>query len=210
MATRTSKSNLIRLEKKQQQQICKRSTLFGRLFCRHCTITTGTCSISRFIKNVNKRRRIPFSLFELEYCSLDFNSRRIRLHLTKWASWNNPLKFQRTRSPFHMTFSPPPPSPSPSSVRRSISNSSIMIILAARRELTRPQSSLSCLYSLIIYQGRAWVMRAGKMGRREKADSSPVVSKLSLLTNYLPGKSLGHARGEDGKAREGWLVPSRL
>ena len=183
MATRTSKSNLIRLEKKQQQQICKRSTLFGRLFCRHCTITTWNCPVSRFIENLNKRRRIFLSLFELEYCSLDFNSRRVRLHLTKWASWNNSLKFQRTRSPFHMTFSPP--SPSPSSVRRSISNSSIMIILAARRELTRPQSSLSCLYSLIIYQGRAWVVRAGKMGRREEADSSPVVSKLSLLINYL-------------------------
>ena len=47
-------------------------------------------------------------------------------------------------------------------------------------------------------------MRAGKMGRREKADSSPVVSKLSPLINYLLGKRLrkrlGYARGEDGKA----------
>ena len=34
-------------------------------------------------------------------------------------------------------------------------------------------------------------------------DSSPVVSKLSLLINYLLGKSLGYARGEDGKARRG-------
>ena len=32
------------------------------------------------------------------------------------------------------------------------------------------------------------------------ADSSPVVSKLSLLINYLLGKRLGYARGEDGKA----------
>ena len=31
-------------------------------------------------------------------------------------------------------------------------------------------------------------------------DSSPVVSKLSLLINYLLGKRLGYARGEDGKA----------
>ena len=38
-------------------------------------------------------------------------------------------------------------------------------------------------------------MRAGKMGRREEADSSPVVSKLSLLINYLLGKRLGYARG---------------
>ena len=30
-------------------------------------------------------------------------------------------------------------------------------------------------------------------------DSSPVVSKLSLLINYLLGKRLGYARGEDGK-----------
>ena len=29
-------------------------------------------------------------------------------------------------------------------------------------------------------------------------DSSPVVSKLSLLINYLLGKRLGYARGEDG------------
>ena len=35
------------------------------------------------------------------------------------------------------------------------------------------------------------------------SDSSPVVSKLSLLINYLLGKRLGYARGEDGKARGG-------
>ena len=43
------------------------------------------------------------------------------------------------------------------------------------------------------------------------ADSSPVVSKLSLLINYLLGKRLGYARGEDGKARGGEslsLLPS--
>ena len=34
-------------------------------------------------------------------------------------------------------------------------------------------------------------------------DSSPVVSKLSLLINYLLRKRLGYARGEDGKARGG-------
>ena len=44
------------------------------------------------------------------------------------------------------------------------------------------------------------------------ADSSPVVSKLSLLINYLLGKRLGYVRGEDGKARGGEslsLLPSR-
>ena len=35
------------------------------------------------------------------------------------------------------------------------------------------------------------------------ADSSPVVSKLSLLINYLLRKRLGYARGEVGKARGG-------
>ena len=43
------------------------------------------------------------------------------------------------------------------------------------------------------------------------ADSSPVVSKLSLLINYLLGKRLGYARGEDGEARGGEslsLLPS--
>ena len=34
-------------------------------------------------------------------------------------------------------------------------------------------------------------------------DSSSVVSKLSLLINYLLRKRLGYARGEDGKARGG-------
>ena len=39
-------------------------------------------------------------------------------------------------------------------------------------------------------------------------DSSPVVSKLSLLINYLLGKRLGCASGEDGKARGGESLPS--
>ena len=34
-------------------------------------------------------------------------------------------------------------------------------------------------------------------------DSSPVVSKLSLVIDYLLGKRLDYARGEDGKARGG-------
>ena len=40
------------------------------------------------------------------------------------------------------------------------------------------------------------------------SDSSPVVFKLSLLINYLLGKRLGYARGEDGKARGGETLPS--
>ena len=34
----------------------------------------------------------------------------------------------------------------------------------------------------------------------DSTDSSPVVSKFYLLINYLQGKRLGYARGEDGKA----------
>ena len=41
-------------------------------------------------------------------------------------------------------------------------------------------------------------------------DSSPVFSKLSLLINYLLGKRLGYARGEDGKARGGETQRLRL
>ena len=51
--------------------------------------------------------------------------------------------------------------------------------------LTLPQSSLSCLYSLIIYQGSAWVMRAGKMGRREEGRR-----RLSLLPSSFPSSPL--------------------
>ena len=39
-------------------------------------------------------------------------------------------------------------------------------------------------------------------------DSSPIISKLSLLINYLLGKRLDYARGEDGKVRGVTLLPS--
>ena len=41
--------------------------------------------------------------------------------------------------------------------------------------------------------------RPGRFSPPFSPDSSPVVSKLSLLTNYLLRKRLGCARGEDGK-----------
>ena len=42
--------------------------------------------------------------------------------------------------------------------------------------------------------------------RSADPDTSPVVSKLSLLINYLLGKRLGYARGEDGKVRGFFFV----
>ena len=38
------------------------------------------------------------------------------------------------------------------------------------------------------------------LNHHQAPDSSPVISKLFLLINYLLGKRLGYARGEDGKA----------
>ena len=48
-------------------------------------------------------------------------------------------------------------------------------VLCPIQWLTHPQSSLSCLYSLIIYYGSAWAMHAGKMRRREEGRPSPFV-----------------------------------
>ena len=47
-----------------------------------------------------------------------------------------------------------------------------------------------------------------RVNRSTLPDSSPVVSKLSLLINYLLGKDLGYAHGEDGKSRGGETLPS--
>lgn len=47
---------------------------------RHCTTTTGKFLISRFMKEVNKRRLDFLSVSEHEYGSWEFGSKRVRLH----------------------------------------------------------------------------------------------------------------------------------
>ena len=55
-------------------------------------IRRGKCHISRFIEDVNKRRRIFLSLSKLECGPQEINSREIHLHLTFLANWN---KFEK-------------------------------------------------------------------------------------------------------------------
>ena len=85
-ATRTQrKSNRIRLTK---QQLSTWITLFCTFLCRRCTTMTWNCLISRFEEDVNTRRPPSFSFPEPRYSPLEFNSRKIRQHLTKWTRWN--------------------------------------------------------------------------------------------------------------------------
>ena len=44
------------------------------------------------MEDVNKRRRISFSLSKLECCPQEINSREIRLHLTFSANWDKRVK----------------------------------------------------------------------------------------------------------------------
>ena len=56
-----------------------------KLLCRHCTNTTWKCLISPFMEDVNKPRRGFLFPSELGYDSKEFNSRRVRLHKSKWV-----------------------------------------------------------------------------------------------------------------------------
>ena len=62
-------------------------TPFCTFLCRRCTTTTWNCLISRFVEDANTRRP-SFSLSELWYNPLEFNSTKIRQHLTNWTWWN--------------------------------------------------------------------------------------------------------------------------
>ena len=73
----------------QNNNFCTCITLFCKFLCRHCTTTTWKCLISRRTEEVCKRRRNFLSLSELGYGSWEFNFRRVRLHLTKLATWTN-------------------------------------------------------------------------------------------------------------------------
>ena len=59
----------------------------SRIFCiflyHHCTTTTLKSLISRFMENLNKSRRNFLFSSERGYSCWEFDSRRVRLHLTK-------------------------------------------------------------------------------------------------------------------------------
>ena len=65
---------------------------FCTFLCHRCTSTRWKWRISRFVEDVNIRQRLPFSWSELRYNPLEFNSRKIRQHLTNWMRWNNHAK----------------------------------------------------------------------------------------------------------------------
>ena len=67
----------------KQNNCARTSRFFVHFFARFCTTTTGKCLISRFTEDVNKQRRNFISLSVLAYGPKEFNSRRVRLHLTK-------------------------------------------------------------------------------------------------------------------------------
>ena len=75
-----TKNNMFRLAK---QQLCTCIKHFCTFLCRRCTTTTWNCLISCLVEDVNTRR-LSFSLTELWYSPLEFNSRNIRQHLTNW------------------------------------------------------------------------------------------------------------------------------
>ena len=60
--------------------------LFCTFLCRRCTSVTWICLISRFVEDVNTRRRLPFSFRELRY--REFNSRKNSQRSTNWMRWN--------------------------------------------------------------------------------------------------------------------------
>ena len=68
---------------KKNNNFARASRFFVHFFARFCTTTTWKCLISRFMECVNKQRRNFISLSELGYGPSEFNSRRVRLHLTK-------------------------------------------------------------------------------------------------------------------------------
>ena len=72
----------------RKQQLCTCITLFCTFLYRLCTTTKWKCLIASFMEDVNKRRRISFSLSKLECGPQEINPREIRLHLQFSANWN--------------------------------------------------------------------------------------------------------------------------
>ena len=146
MATRTSKRNLIRLEKKQQQQICKRRTLFGSLFLP--SLHNYDVNLFNFTLHQERKQTTTNIFFSFWTWILFFGLQLQESSLTfdKVSELKQPSKVSNNaKSLSYDVFTAVPVGFVSTSWHLKL------MIIAARRELTRPQSSLSCLYSLIIY-----------------------------------------------------------
>ena len=58
----------------------------------------------KFTEDVNKRRRISFSLSKVECGPQENNSMEIRLHLPFSANWNKPTVFEKREFILKVTF----------------------------------------------------------------------------------------------------------
>ena len=76
----------------QNNNSARASRLFGTFLCRHCTTTTWICLISRFLEDVNTRRRLSFPFRECRYSLWEFNSGKNSQHLTNSMRWNKRYK----------------------------------------------------------------------------------------------------------------------
>ena len=106
----------------KQKKSCTCSTHFCTFLCvalhdcnrelyRPCTTTTWKCLIASFMEDVNKRRRISFSLSKLECSPQEMNSREIRLHFCHFQQIGiNATKIEKTGILLNLTFSLPLPS----------------------------------------------------------------------------------------------------
>ena len=100
--------------KKAMGSLRKTTTLHvNHPFCtslyRPCTIKTWKCLIASFMEDVNKRRRISFSLSKLGCGPKEINSREICLHLPFSANWNKrrlPLPSSMLKLPINFNWKP--------------------------------------------------------------------------------------------------------
>ena len=69
------------------KQLCTCSTRVRTFLCRRCTTATWNFLISRFVYGERRHKTTIFSFSELGYIPLEFNSRKIRQHLTNWGRW---------------------------------------------------------------------------------------------------------------------------
>ena len=82
-----------------KQQLCTSITL------EHCTTTTWNFLVSRLMEDVNTRQLFSFSSSELRFSPLEFNSNKIRQHMTNWTRWNKRREvWDSTKSIFKWRF----------------------------------------------------------------------------------------------------------
>ena len=80
--------------KLKQQRRRRQRCLY--ILCRRWTTTTWNYPISRFVEDVNTRQLVSSSFFKLRYSPLEFISRKIHQHLTKWTPWKKSDEFCRS------------------------------------------------------------------------------------------------------------------